>query len=112
MKYLKIMAWALMAVLMAACACGSRRDVMVGAYGKAGKLTAQEDSLFTAVVVEREGLQLKPLKVARQVVGGMNYRFECVDAHKKKVEVVVYQPLPCYGEEARITSIDDKPYTK
>ncbi len=85
---------------------------MVGAYDDARKLTAQEDSLFRTVVLEREGLQLKPLKVARQVVGGMNYRFECIDAHKKKVEVVVYQPLPCHGEESRITSINEKPYTK
>ncbi len=112
MKYLKMMTLALMTVLMAACACNHRRDVMVGGYGKASRLTAQEDSLFIAVVLNQEGLHLKPLKVARQVVAGTNYRFECVDEHKKKVEVVVYQPLPCYEEESRITSINGKPYTK
>lgn len=113
MKYLKMtVLLAFASVMVASCACNGRRDVMVGGYGKAGKLTAQEDSLFTAVVKNEAGLQLRPLKVSRQVVAGTNYRFECVDADRKKVEVVVYQPLPCYNEKARITSINDKPYTK
>ena len=52
---------------------------MVGAFGKSTKLTSEEDSLFKAVVLSHSNLQLKPLKVSRQVVGGTNYRYECVD---------------------------------
>lgn len=56
---------------------------MVGAFGKSTKLTSEEDSLFKAVVLSHSNLQLKPLKVSRQVVGGTNYRYECVDNKKK-----------------------------
>lgn len=84
---------------------------MVGAFGKSTKLTSEEDSLFKAVVLSHSNLQLKPLKVSRQVVAGTNYRYECVDNNKKKVEVVVYEPLPGQGD-ARILSIVGKEYTE
>lgn len=57
---------------------------MVGAFGKSTKLTTEEDSLFKAVVLSHSNLQLKPLKVSRQVVAGTNYRYECVENNKKK----------------------------
>ncbi len=84
---------------------------MVGAFGKSTKLTSEEDSLFKAVVLSHSNLQLKPLKVSRQVVAGTNYRYECVDNNKKKVEVVVYEPLPGQGD-AHILSIGGKEYTE
>lgn len=37
--------------------------------------------------------------------------YECVDNNKKKVEVVVYEPLPGQGD-ARILSIGGKEYTE
>ena len=78
---------------------------------KSTKLTAEDDSLFKAVVLSHSDLQLKPVKVSRQVVAGMNYCYECVDNNKKKVEVVVYKPLPGQGD-ARILSIGGKEYTE
>ena len=95
---------------MASCA-STQKFQMVGAFGKSTKLTTEEDSLFQAVVLSHSNLQLKPLKVSRQVVAGTNYRYECVDNNKKKVEVVVYKPLPGQGD-ARILSIGGKEYTE
>lgn len=60
---------------------------MVGAFGKSIKLTSEEESLFKAVVLSHSNLQLKPLKVSRQVVGGTNYRYECVDNNKKRLRL-------------------------
>lgn len=90
----------------------SQKTKMVGAFGESTNLTAEEDSLFNAVVLVHDDLQLKPLKVSRQVVAGTNYRYECVDVNtREKVEIVVYQPLPGAGE-ARILSINGKEYTQ
>ena len=60
---------------------------MVGAFGKSIKLTSEEESLFKAVVLSHSNLQLNPLKVSRQVVGGTNYRYECVDNNKKRLRL-------------------------
>ncbi len=100
----------IMAFGMVSCASVSSRQ-MVGAFGKSTKPTAEEDSLFKAVVLKHGDLQLKPLKVSRQVVAGTNYRYECVGKDKRKVEVVVYEPLPGQGE-ARVLSVDGKEYTE
>ncbi len=103
----KILAAAII-IGFASCA-GNTKIQMTGAFDKSTKLTAEEDSLFKAVVLLHADLQLKPLKVSRQVVAGTNYRYECVDSNKKRVEVIVYEPLPGQGE-ARILSIDGKDY--
>ena len=78
---------------------------MTGAYGKSMKLSAEDDSIFRRAVLQHGEQNLKPLKVSRQVVAGTNYCFKCVDGNKKKVEVVVFEPLPGQGD-ARIVSID------
>ena len=109
MNLLKTLALAATITTIASCS-SSQNTEMVGAFGKSTKLTAEEDSLFKAVVLSNVDLQLKPLKVSRQVVAGTNYCYECVDAHKSKVEVVVYQPLPGAGN-ARILSVNGKDYT-
>ena len=105
---------ALVAAIIAtviSCSCQQKTE-MVGAFDKSTKLTEEEDSLFKAVVLSHDDLQLKPLKVSRQVVAGTNYRYECVDVNnKKKVEIVVYQPLPGAGE-ARILSVNGKDYVQ
>ena len=108
MNIIKTLALATIIIGMASCA-STQRSQMVGAFGKSTKLTTEEDSLFKAVVLSHSNLQLKPLKVSRQVVAGTNYRYECVDNNKKKVEVVVY--LPGQGD-ARILSIGGKEYTE
>ena len=109
MNTIKTLALAAIIIGMASCA-STPKFQMVGAFGKSTKLTSEE-SLFKAVVLSHSNLQLKPLKVSRQVVGGTNYRYECVDNNKKKVEVVVYEPLPGQGD-ARILSIGGKEYTE
>ena len=110
MKTLKLFTVTAMALCMASCA-SIRKSPLTGAYDKSTKLTAKEDSLFQAVVLSlsHSDLQLKAVKVARQSVAGTNYRYECRDKNKKKVEVVVFQPLPGQGE-AIITSVDGKEY--
>lgn len=110
MNTIKTLALATIIIGMASCA-STPKFQMVGAFGKSTKLTSEEDSLFKAVVLSHSNLQLKPLKVSRQVVGGTNYRYGCVDNNKKKVEVVVYEPLPGQGD-ARILSIGGKEYTE
>lgn len=109
MNTIKTLALATIIIGMASCA-STQKSQMVGAFGKSTKLTTEEDSLFKAVVLSHSNLQLKPFKVSRQVVAGTNYRYECVD-NNKKVEVVVYEPLPGQGD-ARILSIGGKEYTE
>ena len=67
---------------------------MVVVFDKSTKLTVEEDSLFKAVVWSHSDLQLKPLKVSCQVLAGTNY---CYDNNKKKVKVVIYEPLSGQG---------------
>ena len=110
MNTIKTLALATIIIGMASFA-STQRSQMEGAFGKSTKLTTEEDSLFKAVVLSHSNLQLKPLKVSRQVVAGTNYRYECVDNNKKKVEVVVYEPLPGQ-DDARILSIGGKEYTE
>lgn len=110
MNTIKTFALATIIIGMASCA-STQKSQMVGAFDKSTKLTTEEDSLFKAVVLSHSNLQLKPLKVSRQVVAGTNYRYECVDNNKKRVEVVVYEPLPRQGD-ARILSIGGKEYTE
>ena len=107
MKLIKALAFTAIIATATSCSCAQKAQ-MTGAYGESTKLTAEEDSLFKAVVPASMGL--KPRKVSRQVVAGMNYCYQCTDTNKKKVELVIYQPLPGAGE-ARITSIDGKEYT-
>lgn len=103
---------ALIAIIIGMASCAStKKSQMVGAFGKSTKLTAEDDSLFKAVVLSHSDLQLKPVKVSRQVVAGMNYCYECVDNNKKRVVVIVHEPLPGQGD-ARILSINGKDYTK
>lgn len=110
MNTLKTLALAAIITAITSCSCQQKTE-MVGAFDKSTKLTEEEDSLFKAVVLSHADLQLKPLKVSRQVVAGTNYCYECVDIHKRKVEVVIYQPLPGAGD-ASILSIKGKEYMK
>lgn len=98
----------LLTVLFALLSCStSKREVMVGAYGSFTALTAEDDSLFRAVMVSHQEWKLRPVKVAHQVVAGTNHRFLCRDEKKKRVEVVIYEPLPGQGMP-RLLSVDGK----
>lgn len=96
-------------VWLASCSTSStpKSAVMTGAYSPYAALTAADDSLFNAVMSAHQELKLSPRKVSRQVVAGMNYRFECLDASRKKVEIVIYEPLPGNGK-AHLVSINGK----
>lgn len=106
MKTIKTLTLGTIIICMASCS-STRKIQMVGAFDKSTKLTVEEDSFFKAVIMQHTDLQLKPLKVSRQVVAGTNYRYECVDYNKKKVDVVIHEPLSGQGE-ACILSIDRK----
>lgn len=86
MNTIKTLALATTIIGMASCT-STQRSQMEGAFGKSTKLTTEEDSLFKAVVLSHSNLQLKLLKVSRQVVAGTNYRYECVDNNKKKLRL-------------------------
>ncbi len=108
-KMKKIRLFTFVAFAIGLVSCGTNRDVMTGAYDKSKKLDVEADSIFRVAVLSQKELNLKPLKVSRQVVAGMNYRFTCIDSNKKKVEVVVYEPLPGQGK-AHITSVNGLEY--
>lgn len=97
-----IKTWALATIIIGMASCASTQKFqMVGAFGKSTKLTTEEETLFKAVVLSHSNLQLKPLKVSRQVVGGTNYRYECVDNNKKRLRLSSMSPsqdrvMPAY----------------
>lgn len=106
----------LMSIVFFMASCSSNKvftqaDTLVGAYDKSTTITDEEYFLFKTVMQSHSDLQLKPIKVSRQVVAGTNYRYECINENKKTVEVVIFQPLPGEGE-ARILSINGKPTSK
>lgn len=107
MKIKTIFAIIGMAAAFAACGNSASKQ-MTGAYSEAMELTAEDDSLFRAVVTPYDSTFV-PVKVSRQVVAGTNYRFICQDKKGADREIVVFQPLPGEGD-ARIVSIDDKEY--
>ena len=101
-------------VFMASCTSNkvlTQADTLVGAYDKSTTITDDEFSLFKTVMQSHSDLQLKPIKVSRQVVGGTNYKYECINENKRTVEVVIFQPLPGQGE-ACILSVNGKTNTK
>lgn len=89
-------------------ACGqhttSNSSIISGGYGSPVNLTADDDSLFDAVVRPQHP-DLHPLKVSHQVVAGFNHCFVCKDQTGRQIEVVVFEPLPGDGHP-HITRFD------
>ena len=86
----------------------TKKAGLVGAYGNYEKVTAEEATLFDeAIKAYDTALRLKPKKVCKQVVAGLNYQFLCVDAAKKEHTVIISKPRPGQGDP-RVTSIDNK----
>lgn len=109
MNTIKTLALATIIIGMASCA-STQKSQMVGAFGKSTKLTTEEDSLFKAVVLSHSNLQLKPHKVSAKLWLEQTIVMNAWIT-TKKVEVVVYEPLPEQGD-ARILSIGGKEYTE
>lgn len=112
----KLKTTVLMSIVLFMASCSSNKvltqaDTLVGAYDKSTTITDEEFSLFKTVMQSHSDLQLKPIKVSRQVVAGTNYKYECINENKRTVEVVIFQPLPGQGE-ARILSVYGKTDTK
>ena len=85
----------------------SQNSQKVGAYGNYEKPTAEECDMFSQTWDEYDSKNvLTPLKVSRQVVSGMNYRFLCRSAEGKQYMVVIYVPLPNCGNP-RVTSCEE-----
>lgn len=108
----KLKTTVLMSIVLFMASCSSNKvltqaDTLVGAYDKSTTITDEEFSLFKTVMQSHSDLQLKPIKVSRQVVAGTNYKYECINENKRTVEVVIFQPLPGQGE-ARILSVNPK----
>ena len=78
---------------------------LTGGFSRPARLTDEDMAVFREAV--DSGLGLRPRKVARQVVAGTNYRFECRNKDRRSVEVVIFEPLPGRGD-ARVTHIDGK----
>lgn len=82
--------------------------VMVGAFGEASELTAEEAALFKVAVSSNVSCKdWTPVKVSRQVVAGTNYKFLCKDKEGRMHTVTVFSPLPGRGEPG-VTAIDEK----
>lgn len=114
MTKLKITVLMNIVLFMASCSSNkvfTQADTLVDAYDKSTTITDEEFSLFKTMMQSHSDLQLKPIKVSRQVVAGTNYKYECINENKRTVEVVIFQPLPGQGE-ARILSINGKPTSK
>lgn len=78
---------------------------MVGAYGDYREVTEEESQLFYDTY--NDELKLKPIKVATQVVAGMNYSFicECVDNAEEHFKVVIYKPIGA-TKNPSVTSVE------
>ena len=103
----RILAMMIALVGLIGCSCGNGTGTkgITGAYSKAGKLSEEEKAIFSEVVSPYVEPELKAEKVSRQVVAGTNYCFVCKDPDGKRVEVVVYVPLPGNGDPD-ITSVN------
>ena len=112
----KLKTTVLMSFVLFMASCSSNKvltptHTLVSAYHKSTTITDEEFFLFKTVMQSHSDLQLKPIKVSRQVVAGTNYKYECINENKRTVEVVIFQPLPGQGE-ARILSGNSKTDTK
>lgn len=91
--------------------CNSNKDnnaPVCGGYSELRLPTEEEISLFESLFKDSTDMHIKPVNVRNQVVGGMNYDFQCekmnADSTWSSVYVRVFQPLPGEGD-AEITSI-------
>ena len=96
---------ALVSLIGCSCGNGNGTKAVTGAYSKAVKLSEEEKAIFSEVVAPYVDPELKAEEVSRQIVAGTNYCFVCKDPDGRKVNVVVYAPLPGAGEPL-ITSVN------
>ncbi len=92
--------------ILSVASCGTMNTTqLAGGISRPARLTDEDMAVFREAV--DSGLGLRPCKVSHQVVAGTNYFFDCTGADKRKVEVIVFVPLPERGD-ARVTYIDGK----
>lgn len=99
-------AFSLLLPILFAASCGTINSTqLAGGFGRPARLTDEDMAVFRETV--DSGLGLRPRKVAKQVVAGTNYLFECTGADGHKVDIIVFEPLPGRGD-ARVTRIDGR----
>ncbi len=79
---------------------------LCGGYTTQRELTHEDSLFFENVVSNTEYKDLTPQSVATQVVAGINFHFVCSDKNNKKINVIIYKPLPGQGE-ATITKVEE-----
>lgn len=72
------------------------RPVMAGGYTDYREPTAEDLRIFQTTYSGEQNL--KPLRVASQIVAGRNFRFCCQDEQGREVIVTIHQPLPGRGD--------------
>ena len=73
---------------------------LAGGYTRLHEVGEEEAALFKQVMKKnKEGLV--PVKVATQVVAGLNYKYICTKPDGTEQTVVIYQPLPGQGKARR-----------
>ncbi len=94
MQFFKSILVALLATFCLS-SCSSNREPLCGGYSDYEKVTAEDIEFFNQNY--KGEVALTPKKVAKQVVGGLNYSFKC-KGQDGKYEVIIYEPLPGQGE--------------
>lgn len=82
----------------------------MGAYSDMEKVQAEDLRVYEEARKSDEVLDMKPVKVSRQVVAGMNYRFLVKAKDGSEHIVTIFSPLPGRGDP-RMTSLDEKEVT-
>ena len=84
---------------------------MVGAYGGARSLTADEqamvDGLKSRIQSEANDTFTKfnPVAIVSQVVAGTNYKVKIEVGDNEYIHVLIYKPLPYTGKPAKVESV-------
>lgn len=108
MKYLLTIVISLVSLLtIHSCSITPDKEYnLAGGYSKYDKVSKEELQMFEDAIHSYDStLCLTPQKVSRQVVAGMNYKFECADKEKRTCVVKIFKPLPGQGIP-RVISID------
>lgn len=98
---------AILSLALLSCSITSdQKPKLAGGYSNYGKVSQEELTMFQTAVSDYDStLCLTPQKVSRQVVAGMNYKFECRDRKKQNHNVIIFKPLPGRGNP-KVVSLD------
>lgn len=110
----KILYIALVAVLASCVGTPQNSDTktLCGGWSEYSSLDSASLAVFNAAVVNTDSVGYVPATVARQVVAGMNYKYECETvnyldrAKNAKVEITIYAPLRGKPQVTKIEPIN------